>query len=62
MKQIDRLIKEFGVERWFTQPELPGVTQHTMDALVNKEFLERSVGAIYGMPYYRRLKELGDES
>ena len=35
---IDDIEKEFG-SRWFTQAELPGITMHTIDALVNKKHL-----------------------
>ena len=61
MKLIDDLISEFGPDRWFTMPELPGVTAHTMPALVKKGFLEEYIGSLYEMPYYRRLKELKED-
>ena len=62
MDMIDKITDKFGEQRWFTQFELPGITKHTMDALVFKHYLER-VGSIHGdVVYYRRLKELGDES
>ena len=63
MSMIDVIVKEFGSDRWFVQAELPGITQHSMNALVDKGYLEQkdaeSTG--YGVPYYRRLKTLNDE-
>lgn len=60
MSMIDQIVDEFGVDRWFVQAELPGITQHSMNALVEKGYLEKkdaeSTG--YGVPYYRRLKTL----
>ena len=35
---IDKIETEFG-SRWFTKAELPGITQHTMDALVQRGHL-----------------------
>jgi hypothetical protein len=35
---IDKIEDEFG-SRWFTKAELPGITQHTMDALVQRGHL-----------------------
>lgn len=63
MKMIDDLVKEFDAERWFTQHELCGVTKHTMDALVEKGYLDRerfiiSVSDPVGIMYYRRLKSM----
>ena len=60
MELIDKLIDEFGEDRWFVQTELPRVTAHSMDALVRKKFLETKEGQIYGMPYYRRVKVVED--
>lgn len=59
MHKVGRLIKEFGIDRWFTQAELLGVTKHTMDALVSKKLLCMVV--YEGVVYYHRLKEFGDE-
>lgn len=62
MGMIGDIANEFGYDRWFTQFELTGITKHTMDALVSKSYLER-VGSVHSdVVYYRRLKELGDES
>jgi hypothetical protein len=62
MDMIGDIANEFGYDRWFTQCELLGITKHTMDALVFKRYLER-VGSVHSdVVYYRRLKELGDES
>ena len=60
MHMIDKLVKEFGKDRWFTKYELPGITKHSLDALVFKRFLKEN--EVWGVTYYRRLKELGDES
>ena len=60
MDMIDWIADKFGEDRWFTQFELPGITKHTMDALVLKGFLSRM--DVCSVVYYRRLKELGDES
>lgn len=62
MALIDELIGEFG-NRWFVQHELHGVTKHTMDALVEKGYLDRerfviSAADLVGVVYYRRLKTM----
>ena len=36
---IDKIEDEFG-SRWFTKAELPGITQHTIDALIQRGHLE----------------------
>lgn len=63
MVLIDELLQEFGKDRWFTQHELPGVTRHTMDALVEKEFLKYRIYATKAVipiviTYYQRLKTM----
>ena len=64
MSMIDKIVKEFGADRWFVQAELPGITQHSMDALINKGYLEtkcikyEAKGTKYEVIYYRRLKTL----
>ena len=58
MKIVDELVKEFGVERWFVKSELSGITQHSIDALVSKGYLEVKHLQKTGIVYYRRLKEL----
>lgn len=50
IEQIKKIEKEFGV-RWFIQAELPGITLHTMKALVEKGYLEEKV--FDDIPYYR---------
>jgi len=40
IKLIEELEERFGKDRWFTQSELPGVTLHTMKALVEKGYLK----------------------
>lgn len=59
MDMVDSLVRVFGELRWFTQVELPGITKHTMDALVFKHFLDRK--EVFGVVYYRRLKELKED-
>lgn len=62
MEMIGRLGDKFLDDRWFTQHELPGVTLHTMDALVSKGFLSRRGCSDTMIMYYRLIKRLGDES
>ena len=50
IEMIRKMEDHFGV-RWFVQSELLGVTLHTMDALVKKEYLE--VQYFEEIPYYR---------
>ena len=59
MDLISRLVDKFGEDRWFTKYELPGITQHTMDALVRKQYLQYD--NVLGIVYYRRLKELKED-
>ena len=56
MPMVDDIVKKFGVDRWFVQTELHGVTKHTMDALVEKEYLE--IMGWNDTRYYRRLKQM----
>lgn len=58
MELIGKLGDKFDDSRWFTQYELPGVTLHTMDALVKKGFLSCMRDPVM---YYRLIKRLGDE-
>ena len=50
LKMIDEIEKEFG-SRWFTQAELPGITMHTIDALVSKKHLITKESN--GIEYYK---------
>lgn len=50
LEMIDDIETEFG-SRWFTQAELPGITLHTMDALVNKGHLNTK--KVNEVPYYQ---------
>lgn len=59
MEMIDMLLNHFGTDRWFVQPELHGVTKHTMDALVEKEYLE--IMEWNDTRYYRRLKSMKEK-
>jgi len=60
MELIGDLCDRFGDDRPFTQSELPGVTKHTMDALMSKGYLE---GTVFGrIVYYQMIKRLGDLS
>ena len=67
MSMINGVVKEFGSDRWFVQAELPGITQLSMNALVNKGYLEikyikyEANSTKYEVIYYRRLKTLEDE-
>ena len=56
MPLVDKLVEEFGKYRWFVQSELHGVTKHTMDALVEKEYLE--IKEWNNTRYYRQLKSM----
>ena len=60
MDMIDVLGEKFGDKRWFTKYELPGITQHSMDALVRKGFLVYDADG--PVVYYRQAKCAGDES
>ena len=55
MELINGVVNRFGVDRWFVQSELLGITLHTMNALVSKGYLEEQE---FGSLYYRRIKEL----
>lgn len=50
LEMIDEIEKEFG-SRWFTQGELPEITMHTIDALVNKKHLITKESN--GVEYYK---------
>ena len=50
LRMIDQIEIEFGC-RWFTQGELPGITMHTIDALVNKKHLITKESN--GIEYYK---------
>lgn len=56
MPLVDDIVEKFGKDRWFVQTELHGVTKHTMDALVEKEYLE--IAEWNDTRYYRRLKSM----
>ena len=60
MGMIGKVLENFDGDgdRWFTQHELPGITLHTMKALVEKEYLQQSV--VLGIVYYQRVKMLED--
>jgi hypothetical protein len=60
MSMIDEIVEEFGQDRWFVQAELPGITLHTMNALVDKGYLEEKLIGKYDMLYYRRIKKMGE--
>ena len=68
LRLIDELLKEFGEDnRRFTQHELYNVTKHTMDALVEKEYLDCEqfvISAIdpVGVLYYRRVKKMEEHT
>lgn len=54
LELIKDLEKRFGKDQWITKAMLPHVTQHTMDALVNKNILEYVL--FNGTAYYRRIR------
>jgi hypothetical protein len=60
MSMIDEIVEEFGQDRWFVQAELHGITLHTMNALVDKKYLEEKLIGKYDMLYYRRIKKMGE--
>ena len=47
---IKLMESEFG-NRWFVQSELPGITLHTMKALVDKGYIIKKY--LNGMSYYQ---------
>ena len=55
---VNERVNEFGIERWFVQSELPGITLHSIDALISKGYLEVKHSTYCESPYYRRLKVL----
>lgn len=57
LKLIDKLVEECGKDRWFTQIELPGVTKHTMDALVSKGYLNCRESVTNCQPYYQKVEK-----
>ena len=55
MELVNKIVDKFGVDRWFVQSELPGITALSMNALVSKGYLEEQE---FGSLYYRRIKEM----
>ena len=51
IEQIKTIVEHFTNDRWFTQGELMGIGYHTMEALVNKDYLESQY--FNNMSYYR---------
>ena len=47
---IDKIEEHFG-SRWFVQQELPGITMHTIDALVERGHLESK--EVNDIEYYK---------
>ena len=60
MAIVNGIVNEFGKDRWFVQSELPGITLHSINALVDKGYLEQKISKYTEMPYYRRMKVLED--
>jgi len=60
MGQINSLCVLFGKDRWFTQGELHKVTLHTLNALVDKGYLEEKEIVPDGCMYYRLIKKLDE--
>jgi hypothetical protein len=61
MKLIGQLTDEIEKNRWFIQAELPGVTLHTMNALVEKGFLHCRESDVTGLYYYKCVTPKTDE-
>lgn len=40
IEEIEKVTNHFETDRWFTQSEIKGIGYHTMEALVNKKYLE----------------------
>jgi len=59
IKEIELVASHFGTERWFTQPEITGIGYHTMEALVNKNYLETQY--FNHLSYYRIKKSMTSE-
>ena len=55
IEAIEMITSYFGNERWFTQSEVVGIGYHTMEALVNKEFLRSQ--HFNGISYYQVVEE-----
>ena len=50
LEMIDKIEEHFG-SRWFVQQELPGITMHTIDALVERGHLESK--EVNDIEYYK---------
>ena len=50
LEMIDKIEEHFG-SRWFTQQELPTITMHTINALVERGHLESK--CVCGIEYYK---------
>ena len=50
LEMIDKIEEHFG-SRWFVQQELPGITMHTIDALVERGHLVSK--EVCGIEYYK---------
>lgn len=55
LRIIGKIYEKFG-ERWFIQAELPTITLHTMDALVEKGYLVTDILEYNYMTYYKLVK------
>lgn len=53
IKEIEKVTSHFGKERWFTQCEITGIGYNTMEALVNKKYLQSKY--FNNMSYYKLL-------
>lgn len=61
MDIADKLTEKFGIDYWFTKHELPGITEHSTEALVDKGYLIRLDFEHTGIRYYRKVKDLEPE-
>lgn len=50
LEMIDKIEDHFG-SRWFVQQELPDITMHTIDALVERKYLESK--EVNDIKYYK---------
>ena len=50
LEMIDKIEDHFG-SRWFVQQELPRITMHTIDALIERGHLESK--EVNGIEYYK---------
>lgn len=62
MDIVGKIIEKLGAEHWFTKHELPLITEHSLEALVSKEYLRYVDLDHTGIRYYKKIKNLEPES